>query len=109
MKTRNYIGLLIISVLAGCGGSYSFRGLKPGLPKSKVVASWGQPAVVPRTLAIKDGTVMEIYQYERRNPRDIFTLYFRDDHLWYWDKRDWRGSSPSEYTPGKKGKKKKGK
>jgi len=98
-KIAIFLGLCIL--VAGCAGlrACSFRGLEPGLPKAVILRAWGQPTVIPRTLKIRDGTVMEIYQYERGRPRDIYTLYFRQDRLWYWDKRDWRGSSASERLP----------
>jgi len=103
MKTPKFLALLAVLSFAGCmpAETISVSSLKPGMAKARIVAKWGQPAVVPRTIAVKDGSVMEIYQYESGYPKEITTLYFRDNKLWYWDNKDWRGTSESEYIPGK--------
>ena len=101
MKTAVISAVLAAAILAGCVPSNSVSDLKVGMAKKHIVGKWGKPAVVPRTMAIKDGSVMEIYQYESGYPREITTLYFRDNKLWYWDSKDWRGTSESEYIPGK--------
>jgi len=100
MKIHIFRALLILASLSGCIPAHSVSDLKPGQAKSHIVAKWGKPAVVPRTMAVKDGSVMEIYQYESGYPKEITTLYFRDGKLWYWDKKNWRGTSESEYIPG---------
>ena len=101
MKTPVISLLLILSSAIGCVPSYSVSSLKPGMTKASIVSKWGKPAVVPRTIAVKDGSVMEIYQYESGYPVAINTLYFRDNKLWYWDDKNWRGTSESEYVPKK--------
>lgn len=102
MKNRIFPALLAAIALAGCGSQYSVSNLKPGMAKESVVRAWGQPTVIPRTMAIADGAVMEIYQYESGFPKDINTLYFKGDKLWYWDKKNWRGYGTEEYVPAKK-------
>jgi len=102
MKKLIFPLLLALSTLSGCGPQYSVANLKPGMPKDRVVKAWGQPTVFPRTLEIADGSVMEIYQYEPSFPKDINTLYFKGNKLWYWDKKNWRGYGAKEYTPAKK-------
>jgi hypothetical protein len=102
MKISVFPLLLALWALTGCGSPYSVAHLKPGMPKDRIVKAWGQPTVVPRTMEIADGSVMEIYQYETAFPRDINTLYFKGNKLWYWDKKDWRGYGAEEYKPVKK-------